>query len=189
MPNDQSVEIAYIKKTLLHKGMVWDLVSETFEFNGVELTREYVDHTGAVAVLAFNEKEELLLMKQYRRPVGKYLMELPAGLLDVAGESLLDCAKRELAEEAGLDAASWSELISFHTTPGGNNEAITIFVAKELSETNLVFEATGEEADMPKSWVPINEAVNLVLTGQIMSPSAVVGIMAYQLSKDDSPRS
>jgi ADP-ribose pyrophosphatase len=169
--------------------MVWDLVSETFEFNGVELTREYVDHTGAVAVLAFNEKEELLLMKQYRRPVGKFLMELPAGLLDVPGESLLDCAKRELAEEASLDAASWSELISFHTTPGGNNEAITIFVAKELSETNLVFEATGEEADMPKSWVPINEAVNLVLTGQIMSPSAVVGIMAYQLSKDDSPRS
>jgi ADP-ribose pyrophosphatase len=189
MPNDQSVEIASIKKTLLHKGMVWDLVSETFEFNGVELTREYIDHTGAVAVLAFNEKEELLLMKQYRRPVGKYLMELPAGLLDVPGESLLDCAKRELAEEASLDAASWSELISFHTTPGGNNEAITIFVAKELSETNLVFEATGEEADMPKSWVPINEAVNLVLTGQIMSPSAVVGIMAYQLSKDDSPRS
>jgi ADP-ribose pyrophosphatase len=189
MPNDQSVEIASIKKTLLHKGMVWDLVSETFEFNGVELTREYVDHTGAVAVLAFNEKEELLLMKQYRRPVGKFLMELPAGLLDVPGESLLDCAKRELAEEASLDAASWSELISFHTTPGGNNEAITIFVAKELSETNLVFEATGEEADMPKSWVPINEAVNLVLTGQIMSPSAVVGIMAYQLSKDDSPRS
>jgi ADP-ribose pyrophosphatase len=169
--------------------MVWDLVSETFEFNGVELTREYIDHTGAVAVLAFNEKEELLLMKQYRRPVGKFLMELPAGLLDVPGESLLDCAKRELAEEASLDAASWSELISFHTTPGGNNEAITIFVAKELSETNLVFEATGEEADMPKSWVPINEAVNLVLTGQIMSPSAVVGIMAYQLSKDDSPRS
>jgi ADP-ribose pyrophosphatase len=169
--------------------MVWDLVSETFEFNGVELTREYVDHTGAVAVLAFNEKEELLLMKQYRRPVGKFLMELPAGLLDVPGESLLDCAKRELAEEASLDAASWSELISFHTTPGGNNEAITIFVAKELSETNLVFEATGEEADMPKSWVPINEAVNLVLTGQIMSPSAVVGIMAYQLSKDDSLRS
>jgi 8-oxo-dGTP pyrophosphatase MutT (NUDIX family) len=189
MPNDQSVEIASIKKTLLHKGMVWDLVSETFEFNGVELTREYVDHTGAVAVLAFNEKEELLLMKQYRRPVGKFLMELPAGLLDVPGESLLDCAKRELAEEASLDAASWSELISFHTTPGGNNEAITIFVAKELSETNLVFEATGEEADMPKSWVPINEALNLVLTGQIMSPSAVVGIMAYQLSKDDSPRS
>jgi ADP-ribose pyrophosphatase len=189
MPNDQSVEIASIKKTLLHKGMVWDLVSETFEFNGVELTREYVDHTGAVAVLAFNEKEELLLMKQYRRPVGKFLMELPAGLLDVPGESLLDCAKRELAEEAGLDAASWAELISFHTTPGGNNEAITVFVAKELSETKLVFEATGEEADMPQSWVPIKDAVKLVLTGQIMSPSAVVGIMAYKLSKDDSLRS
>ena len=102
------------------------------------------------------------------------------------GESLLDCAKRELAEEAGLDAAHWSELISFHTTPGGNNEVITIFVAKGLSETSLVYEATGEEADIPKSWVPIKDALKLVLTGQIMSPSAVVGIMAYQLSKDPS---
>jgi ADP-ribose pyrophosphatase len=109
--------------------------------------------------------------------------------LDVPGESLIDCAKRELAEEAGLDAADWSELISFHTTPGGNNEMITIFVAKQLSETNLIFEATGEEVDMPKSWVPISEAVKLVLTGKIMSPSAVVGIMAYQLSKDGSQKS
>jgi ADP-ribose pyrophosphatase len=57
MPNDQKVDIASIKKTLIHEGMVWDLVSDTFEFNGALLTREYVDHTGAVAVLAFNEKE------------------------------------------------------------------------------------------------------------------------------------
>jgi len=63
---------------------------------------------------------------------------------------------------------------------------ITIFVAKQLSETSLVFEATGEEVDMPQSWVPISEAVKLVLSGKIMSPSAVVGIMAYQLSKDGS---
>jgi ADP-ribose pyrophosphatase len=116
-------------------------------------------------------------------------MELPAGLLDVPGESLLDCAKRELAEEAGLDAANWYELISFHTTPGGNTEAITVFVAKQLSKTSLVFEASGEEVDMPKSWVPIADAVKLVLSGKIMSPSAVVGIMAYQLSKDSSPKS
>jgi ADP-ribose pyrophosphatase len=116
-------------------------------------------------------------------------MELPAGMWDVPGEQLLDCAKRELAEEAGLDAANWSELISFHTTPGGNNEVITVFVAKDLSETSLVYQATGEEVDMPKSWVPIADAVKLVLTGQIMSPSAVVGIMAYQLSKDASQKS
>lgn len=184
MPNDQKVEIASVTKTLIHKGMVWDLVSDTFEFNGELLTREYVDHTGAVAVLAINENEELLLMRQYRRPVGKYLMELPAGILDVPGESLLDCAKRELAEEAALDATDWSELISFHTTPGGNNETITVFVAKGLSASKLIFEATGEEADMPQSWVSIAEAVQLVLSGEIMSPSAVVGIMAYQLRKD-----
>lgn len=181
MPNDQPVEIAAIEHRTIHKGMVWDLVADTFEFNGEVLTREYIKHTGAVAVLTINEREEVLFLKQYRRPVGKFLMEFPAGLLDVPGESLLDCAKRELAEEAGLEASSWEELVSFHATPGGNSETITVFVAKGLSKSSSEFIATGEEKDMPQSWIPIGEAVESVLSSQIKSPSAVVGIMAYAL--------
>lgn len=181
MPNDQPVEIAAIEHRTIHKGMVWDLVSDTFDFNGEILTREYIKHTGAVAVLTLNDKEEVLFLKQYRRPVGKYLMEFPAGLLDVPGESLVDCAKRELAEEAGLTASSWEQLISFHATPGGNSETITVFVAKGLAKSDSAYVATGEERDMPQSWVPIDQAVKSVLASEIQSPSAVVGIMAYAL--------
>lgn len=181
MPNDQPVEIAAIQSRTIHRGMVWDLVADTFEFEQEVLTREYIKHTGAVAVLAVNDKEEILFLKQYRRPVGKFLMEFPAGLLDVPGESLLDCAKRELAEEAGLAASTWEELISFHTTPGGNSETITVFVAKGITEEETDFVASGEEKNMPLSWVPITKALSSVLESRIKSPSAVVGIMAYAL--------
>jgi 8-oxo-dGDP phosphatase len=181
MPKDQLVEIAALSSRLIHKGMVWDVVADTFDFNGEQLTREYVKHTGAVAVLTLNDKDELLLMKQYRRPVGSYLMEFPAGLLDIPGEAKLDCAKRELAEEANLAASSWEELISFHATPGGNSETITVFVAKGLSSANSDYVTSGEEKDLPQTWVPIHEALASVLSSEIKSPSAVVGIMAYAI--------
>ena len=181
MPNDQPVEIPALSSRLIHKGMVWDVFAETFEFNGDQLTREYVKHPGSVAVLTINDKDELLLMKQYRRPVGSYLMEFPAGMLDVPGESKLECAKRELAEEANLSASQWDELISFHSTPGGNSETITIFVAKDLRSANSNYVTSGEEKDMPQTWVPIRKALESVLRSDITSPSAVVGILAYAL--------
>jgi ADP-ribose pyrophosphatase len=181
MPNDQPVEIPAISSRFIHKGMVWDLVSDTFDFNGEQLTREYVKHTGAVAVLTINDRNELLLMKQYRRPVASYLMEFPAGLLDVPGEPKLECAKRELAEEANLAASNWEELISFHATPGGNSETITVFVAKGLSSADSTYVTSGEEKNMPQTWVPIQGALQSVLASEIKSPTAVVGIMAYAL--------
>lgn len=181
MPSDQPVEIPALETKLIHKGMVWDLVSDSFNFNGEILTREYVLHPGAVAVLAINDQDQLLLLKQYRRPVGSYLWEFPAGLMDVPGESRLDCAKRELAEEASLEAEFWEELISFHATPGGNSETITIFIAKQLSKANSDYVTSGEEKDMPQTWVPISEAIKSVLNSEIRSPTAVVGIMAYAL--------
>jgi len=181
MPNDLPVEILATSSRLIHKGMVWDLVADTFDFNGEELTREYVKHTGAVAVLTLNDKQEVLLLKQYRRPVGSFLMEFPAGLLDVPGESKLDCAKRELSEEADLQASHWEELISFHASPGGNSETITVFVAQGLTGANSDYVTSGEEKDMPKTWVPISEALDSVLSSEIKSPTAVVGLMAYAL--------
>ena len=181
MPKDQPVDIPAVSSRVIHRGMVWDLVADSFLFNEELLTREYVKHTGAVAVLTINDLNEILLMKQYRRPVGSYLMEFPAGLLDMPGESKLDCAKRELAEEANLAADHWEELISFHATPGGNSETITIFVAKDLREIDSGYVTSAEEKDMPKSWVRLDQAVASVLSSEIKSPTAVVGIMAYAL--------
>lgn len=181
MLSDRFVEIQANQTKLLHKGMVWDLVSETFPFGEEILTREFIRHTGAVAVLAINDSEEVMLLEQYRRPVRSYLLELPAGLMDEPGESELDCAKRELLEEASLSASSWEKLVTFHTTPGGSSESITVFVARQIQAAESNFQPSGEEVDMPKHWIPIRDAVELVLTSRIKSPSAAVGIMAYAL--------
>jgi 8-oxo-dGDP phosphatase len=179
MPKDQPFDIPLIKSERIYEGKIWNVVSEDFLFNGEILTREFVEHTGAVAVLTIDENEEVLFIKQYRRPVRSFLWEIPAGLLDIPGESKIDAAKRELAEEAGLVAKNWEELITFHTTPGGSSETITIFVAKNLSKSETVFETSGEEKDMEQIWVSVPEALKMVLSSDIKSPTAVVGVMAY----------
>jgi ADP-ribose pyrophosphatase len=112
------------------RGKIWDVVSKTFAFQGEKLTREYIQHPGAVAVLAINEQDEVLLIKQYRAPVNEYLYEIPAGLRDAEDENDIQCAKRELAEEADYQAETWTHLHSFYTTPGSSSELIEIFLAQ-----------------------------------------------------------
>jgi 8-oxo-dGDP phosphatase len=181
MLDDQPVDIQALERKLIHSGMIWDLVSETFQYSGQELTREFIDHPGAVAVLAINSKAEILMIRQYRRPVGKYLMEIPAGLLDVSGESRVDCARRELFEEGGLEADTFEELISFYSSPGGSSENIFVYLATGLKNSDAVFIGEGEEKDLERVWVPIRQALRQVLESKVMSPSAQVAIMAYCL--------
>ena len=181
MPKDQRASLSVSKRDVVFKGKIWDIVSETFEYNGTALVREFVAHPGAVAVIAQNENDEVLLIKQYRHPVREYLWEIPAGLLDVPGESRLEAAKRELLEETGYIADHWEELISFHTTPGGNDETITVFVAKQVRHQGHDLELEGEETDLELRWVPLADALQSVLNSEMRSPSAGYGLMALAL--------
>ena len=181
MPKDQPASLSVSKRDAVFKGKIWDIVSETFQYNGTPLVREFVAHPGAVAVIAQNENDEVLLIKQYRHPVREYLWEIPAGLLDVPGESRLEAAKRELLEETGYIADHWEELISFHTTPGGNDETITVFVAKQVRHQGHDLELEGEETDLELRWVPLADAVQSVLNSEMRSPSAGYGLMALAL--------
>jgi ADP-ribose pyrophosphatase len=178
MPKDESTDFSVTARQTVFEGRVWNVVSETFEYNGQSLTRDFVAHTGAVAVAALNEAGELFMIRQYRHPVRKYLWELPAGLTDMAGESNLDAAKRELAEEAGLQASTWQSLQTFHTTPGGNDESIEVFLATGLSEVTTDFVREGEESDMQGRWVALDEAILSVQNSDIQNPAAVVAILA-----------
>ena len=178
MPKDQNASLSVSKRDVVFKGKIWDVVSETFDYKGTPLVREFVAHPGAVAVIALSEQQEILLIKQYRHPVREYLWEIPAGLLDLPGESLLEAAKRELLEETGYIAGAWQELIEFHTTPGGNDETITVFVAQELRLQGHNLELEGEEVDLELRWVPLTEALASVLKSEMRSPSAGYGIMA-----------
>lgn len=172
---------------LLHAGMVWDVVRDTVDLGDAgTVRREYVRHPGAVAVVALDEEDRVLLLRQYRHPVRSELWEPPAGLLDVADEPLVDAARRELAEEADLVAASWWTLADYHTTPGGSDESIRVFLARDLAPVpdaeRHVREA--EESGIVPRWVPLADAVTAVLAGAVRNPSAVVGVLAAAAARD-----
>lgn len=144
-------------------GKIWDVRRDTFRYNGEDITREYVDHTGAVAVLALDDEGRVLLIRQYRHPVRHRDWEIPAGLLDMHGEAPLAAAQRELAEEADLRADRWNVLADVFTSPGGNDEAIRIYLARQVQPTGEAFAREAEEADIEVAWVPLEEAVDAVL--------------------------
>lgn len=165
-------------------GRVWDVVRKSFDFEDEVLAREYINHPGAVAVLAINEHDEVLLIKQYRAPVNEFLYEMPAGIRDSEDETDLASAKRELAEETDYQANSWSHLHSFYTTPGSSSEIIEIFLAKDLSPTGTTFERTSEEKTMVPIWVPFAEVLQAVMTSKTKSPTLVVAVLSYAAQRN-----
>ncbi|GEL47561.1 NUDIX hydrolase [Cellulomonas hominis] len=185
-PADRPAPRPVLAHTDLHHGKIWDLVSETVDLGEAQVVREFVDHPGAVAVIALDAEDRVLLLKQYRHPVRSELWEPPAGLRDVDGEPPHVTAARELAEEADLRAATWHLLTEFATSPGGSTERIGVYLARDLSEVPEAerFAREEEEAEMEPLWLPLDEAVGAVLAGRLHSPSAVVGVLAAAAARD-----
>jgi len=180
---DVPFAVEVTESELVFEGRVWDIRRDTFDYNGSSIVREYTDHTGAVAVLALDEDDRVLVIRQYRHPVGLREWELPAGLLDIEGEDPLVAVKRELEEEADLRARDWDVLAEFATSPGGNNEVIRVYLARGLSATEQAFERTDEEADIEVAWVPLDEAVDAVLARRVQNPSLAIGVLAAHASR------
>lgn len=144
---------------------------------GSTAKREIVEHFGAVAVVALDADHRIALVEQYRHSVGRRLWELPAGLLDMAGEDELTGAQRELVEEAGLQAGQWSLLVDLVTSPGFAEEAVRIFLATDLTPVERPA-AEDEEADMAFAWLPLDDARAAVMDGRITNSIAIAGILA-----------
>ncbi|GAA0834397.1 NUDIX domain-containing protein [Streptosporangium amethystogenes subsp. fukuiense] len=155
---------------------------------GEVVNRDYVVHPGSVVVVALDDRERVLMIRQYRHPVRRLLWELPAGLRDVRGESLQAGAARELAEEAGYRADTWHTLVDAFTSPGMTDERTRIFLARDVApipEGELDFVHRHEEADMPVVWIPLSDAVRRAMAGMIHNSQAVAGILAaYAASAD-----
>lgn len=145
---------------------------------GGTVTREVVEHPGAVGIVALNADNEVLLVRQYRHPLGARLWELPAGLLDVKGEATVEAAKRELAEEGKVSAGRWQRLLIAHTSPGMTDERIEVFLAEEIETFESSFEAEGEEVELETRWVGLPTAVEYVDRGDITNGMAVMGLLA-----------
>jgi 8-oxo-dGTP pyrophosphatase MutT (NUDIX family) len=153
--------------------------------SGEQHVRAVVSPHGAVAVVTLDDDDRVLLVEQYRHPGRRRLLELPAGTLDVEGEAPLDAAKRELAEEADIVAASWSPLLHLAMTPGYSSERIEVFVATGLSAVADDDRTTreAEEADMAQWWMPLGDAVDAALAGRISDAKTVAALLAVQVSR------
>lgn len=182
---DEYIDKKIVNRKIAHNGRIWDVVHDTFELGPYEIERDYVRHMGAVAVLAVNKHKELLTIRQYRQPVGAYLIEIPAGLLDNVDEDPIVAAQRELMEEANCTASRWSVLADFFTSPGSTSEAVRIYLAEDVSELDMkITELDDEESEIEKYWVSIDDALDRIEAGQWQSPTLMVGIMAYARLKN-----
>lgn len=152
--------------------------------DGATVTRDYQVHPGSVAVLALDDEDRVLVLRQYRHPVRHKLWEIPAGLLDVPGENPLHAAQRELYEEAHVKAGDWRVLTDVYTTPGGCDEAVRIFLARELTDAEGErFAVAEEEADMELDRVPVAELVRGVLAGELHNNCLVVGVLSLAAAR------
>jgi ADP-ribose pyrophosphatase len=143
--------------------------------------RDVVIHPGAVAVLALDDAQNVLLIRQYRHPVGRLLWEIPAGLRDVSGEQPWATARRELLEEAGYRARDWRVLADYYTSPGFSTERLRVFLARDLElvpEAERDFVPEAEETQLLSAWLPLDEAVRKVFAGDLHNGVAALAILA-----------
>ncbi len=145
---------------------------------GREARREIIEHPGAVAVAALDPDDRIMMIYQYRHALGRRLWEMPAGLLDVAGEDPLETARRELREEAGLEAAEWAVLLDVAPSPGFSDEAVRVYLAHGLTEVGRPDLDDDEEADLTTRWVTLSIAVRMVLAGTIVNGVTVAAVLA-----------
>jgi ADP-ribose pyrophosphatase len=150
--------------------------------DGSHADRTVVTHIGAVAILALDERDRVLMIRQYRHPVARQLWEIPAGLRDVTGEALVDTARRELLEETGHAARDWHALVDSYASPGITSERIRIFLARGLRAAESDYQREGEEKFLRTAWVPLAEAVQAALAGKLHNGATVQGILAAQIA-------
>ena len=189
--DDEAHAYRVVASEPVYQGRVISLRRDTVAMpGGGDSIREIVHHPGAVAVVAVDDEDRVVLVRQYRHPFGTHLWELPAGLRDADGEPPVETAKRELAEEALLSAARWSLLTTSYSSPGFCDEQVLIYLAEDLSDVDRPdgFVVEHEELDMTLDRVPLDVAVQRVFDGEIRNASAIIGLLAAARARSHRPR-
>lgn len=157
----------------IYAGRIVRLRVDTVELpDGKHGKREVVEHSGAVAVVALDQEGNIILVKQYRKPIERILLEIPAGTLE-AEEDPLDCARRELAEETGLSAAHWEKILTYYSTPGFTDERLHVFMARGLTEGP---KNPDHDEFVETVRIPLADAYKQIFTGQIADGKSIIGI-------------
>ncbi|GHF89466.1 ADP-ribose pyrophosphatase [Amycolatopsis bartoniae] len=177
-PGEHDFEV--VSSQDVHIGHVVALRVDDVRMPGGSLAkREVVEHLGAVAICALDDDGAVTLIHQYRHPLGRRIWELPAGLLDEDGEAPVDAARRELVEEAGIEARRWETLVDVAASPGFTDEVVRVFLARDVSEVDRAeLGHDDEEADLVVHKVPLAEAVRMALAGELLNGATVAGVLA-----------
>lgn len=156
---------------------------------GGTAVREILEHAGAVAIAALDADDRLMMIYQYRHAVQRRLWEMPAGLLDHAGEDALETARRELEEEVGLRADEWSVLIDVVASPGFSDESVRVFLATGLHDVGRPdLGADDEEADLETHWIALADALAMVFDGSIVNSSCAAAVLAVHAVRTGAAR-
>ncbi|NLV15709.1 MAG: NUDIX hydrolase [Syntrophomonadaceae bacterium] len=163
-----------IKSEMIYSGRMINMWLDTVVLpNEREATREWVEHPGAVAIVALDDQERVCMVRQYRYPVGQELLEIPAGKLS-PGEDPLDCARRELLEEAGITAGHWEKMFSYYSTPGFCDEMLHLYLARDLS---IGDNQPDEDEFLEVCMMSLEEARSKIRTGEIKDSKTLMGLL------------
>jgi ADP-ribose pyrophosphatase len=186
---DEPASWPVVSSAELVRGRLVTVVTDKVRMPDDELAeRDVVIHPGAVAVLALDDDQQVLLIRQYRHPVRRLLWEIPAGLRDVAGEQPWATARRELLEEAGYRARDWRVLADYYTSPGFSTERLRVFLARDLEFVPAAerdFVPVAEEAQLLLAWLPLDEAVRKVFAGDLHNGVAALGVLAAYAARSE----
>lgn len=161
----------------VYEGYIWSVaVGRFIDPEGGEFTRDIVRSPGAVAVVAVDESDRVVLLRHYRPSVDRWVIEIPAGMRDVPGEEPLKTAQRELREEAGLEADAWNHLHVFLPAPGMTDSTVHVYSARSLREVSREVHGP-EEVHMELMRVPYSEALTMVEDGRIDDAKTVIGLL------------
>lgn len=171
-----------ISAKLIHNGDFLVLNKDTVLLpDGKTSTREFVIHPGASCIVAVDEDDNILMVKQYRYPISKIMYEVPAGKLDF-GEDPINCAKRELEEETGYKANNFDLIGSLYPAPAYSNEIIYIYLATELIKTNMNLD---EDEFLVCEKIKINKVLEMIMSGQITDAKTQIAVLKYLQLKNN----
>jgi 8-oxo-dGDP phosphatase len=189
---DEAGSWPVLESSVLAEGRIVTLRQDAVRLpDGQTVQREVVEHPGAVAIVALDGQDRVLMIQQYRHPAGAMLWEIPAGLRDVAGEPLLATAQRELLEEAGCRASQWHVLSDYLSSPGISTERLRVYLARDLTMVpagQREYVRHDEEAYLTVAWVPLADAVQQVLSGDLHNGVAIVGILSAYVAQREGFR-
>lgn len=172
-----SIEEKTLKSERIYEGKIINLRVDTVELPHKKYSkREIVEHPGAVSILALTKDEKIILVRQFRKPVEEFLLEVPAGKIE-SNEDPGDCAFRELKEETGYIAANIKKILEFYTTPGFCNEVMHLYLARNLQEG---IANPDEDEYIEAVYLSLEEAMDKIKNGEIKDSKTIVAIMAYK---------